>query len=511
MRLRQLVRQAACGAAVAAVAAVVFTTEAAAQDKSLVIAYEADLQHWDPSANYPTGMSLYKTVYDSPLMQAADLKLIPNVISKWEYVNGDPLTLKVSLRDDVTFHNGDKLTAEDFEFSFETRPRNKQEPIDFAGVWMGYIKDIEVLSPTEAVVHFNAPMPTVLQWWSFLGSYILPKKYYTEAGGLKGFLEKPVGSGPYRLVDYQRGSRIVLEAYDGYWGGKAKIKNVTFQIITDSAARVAAIQSGQADMAINVPIREALRLDKEDGISAVAYPYSRIFYIGIANKNQMLDEYVRLAMHHAIDKKALSDSLFQGTSPPLTFTVTPDSPGYVAGYEFAYDPERAKKLLTDAGYGPDRPVKLTFYASNGAFPNDYEMARAIVAMWKKVHIDATLEVIELSKFYDLTTTESRPEAWLYSWDNSSGDPEIYTGYMLNPRFPFSFWREESIGRILDKLFTEADYEKRMQGYRDLHIQVAERSLAIPLLQSVATAAYKDDVAFTPHATGWIMPFFMDRK
>lgn len=479
-----------------------------AKDKELVIAYHADLPSWDASINFPEGQAIYKMVFDPPLMQDRTLKIIPHVIKSWEFIDGDPLNMRLTFRDDVYFHNGDKLTAEDFKFSFQERP--KSETLDFGGIWNDYIKDIEVLSDTEAIVHFNKPMPTVTQWWTFLGSYIFPKKYFTKVGKDE-FLKHPIGSGPYKFVEYQRGSRIVLEANEDYWGGAPKIKKVIYEILPDAPARVAAVQSGRADMATNIPIREAVRLDGVEGLTGKVFPVTRVYYLQIANKNAMLDDNVRAAMHHAIDKKAISERLYDGFAPPLALTVPQYSPGYVKDFWFDYDPDKAKELLAKAGYGPDKPLKFQFMTTNGAFANDFELARAVSGMWKKIGIDAAPEVIELSKYYELNNTESQPEVFLYSWDNSTGDPEIFTGYMMNGDFPFGSWREEAITKRLRELFSMADYDKRIQGYKDLNVQVSSESKAIPLVQAVMSVAHKDDVIFDPFPQGWVMPYFIDRK
>ena len=108
---------------------------------------------------------------------------------------------------------------------------------------MKKVDDIVIESPTKATMKFNSPAPTMPQWMSFLGSYVVPKNYI-ESKGLDNFLKSPVGTGPYKLAEYELNSRIVLERNDNYWGPKAKIARVTIQIIKDPSARVAAIQSG---------------------------------------------------------------------------------------------------------------------------------------------------------------------------------------------------------------------------------------------------------------------------
>ena len=130
--------------------------------------------------------------------------------------------------------------------------------------------------------------------------------------GHDAFLQKPVGSGPYRLVDYVRDSRIVLEAFDKYWGGTRPIRRVTIDIVKDASARVAAIQSGQVDFVYIIPTREVARLGALPGLVGNLYPPTSIVLIQMVNKCIYRDPHLRLAMHHAIDKAALSKAFFAG-------------------------------------------------------------------------------------------------------------------------------------------------------------------------------------------------------
>src|SRR5690606_28400008 len=262
------------GAALAATTIGSGSARAQSVDKnSLTIAFPADVPSWDPIAHtFPTAMSVYKCVFDSPMTQKPNLEIVPNVITKHNYK--DPVTLELEFRDDVVFHNGDKFTAEDFKFTFDTRLKADNQ-LGIAGPWR-QLESIEVVSPTQAVAHFKTPMPTALAWWAFLGNFIIPKNYFEKVGGKEGFLKAPIGSGPYKLADYQLGSRIVLEANEQYWGVKPKIKRVTFEIVKDPSARVAAIQSKRVDIAFQVPIREAERLGKVSGLTSRIDPEQQI-------------------------------------------------------------------------------------------------------------------------------------------------------------------------------------------------------------------------------------------
>ena len=205
------------------------------------IGWPNDVGSWDPNQRFtPDAQAIFKAVFDQPLDQDPQLNLIPHLIKRWSLAP-DGLSMAVELRDDVTFHDGDKMTTEDFRYTFFERTESGIK-LDTANSWRK-VQDIVIESPTKATMKFNSPAPTAPQWMAFLGSFVVPKKYI-EAGGLENFLKKPVGTGPYKLAEYELNSRIVLERNDNYWGPKAKIARVTIEIIKDPSARVAAIQSG---------------------------------------------------------------------------------------------------------------------------------------------------------------------------------------------------------------------------------------------------------------------------
>ena len=140
----------------------------AASNDAVTIAWPSDVPGWDPNQRFtPDAQSLFKTVFDQPLDQDPALKLVPHLITRWE-LSPDGLTMPVELRDDVLFHNGDKMTTDDFKFTFFDRIKSTPG-LDIANSWRK-VKDIEVLSPTKAVMHFGSPAPTAPMWLAFLGS-----------------------------------------------------------------------------------------------------------------------------------------------------------------------------------------------------------------------------------------------------------------------------------------------------------------------------------------------------
>jgi peptide/nickel transport system substrate-binding protein len=468
---------------------------------AVTIGWPSDVPSWDPNQRFtPDAQPIFKMVFDQPIDQDEKLKLIPSLLTKWELAP-DGLSMAVELRDDVTFHNGDKMTADDFRYTFFERIKAGHK-VDTANSWRK-VTDIEVLSPTKALMKFSSPAPTAPQWMTFLGSYIVPKKYF-EAVGVETAAQKPIGTGPYKLVEYELNSRIVLERNDAYWGQKPNIKRATFEIIKDPSARVAAIQSGQIDFTVNVPVREVERLGHEPALAAELNPMTRVVLLQCRNDLGFADDNIRLAAHHAIDKAALSKAFYGGAAIPLSVVATPGTAAYLDDFKFDYNPDLAKQLLAKSGFSPAKPATIKFATTNGHFPSDFDIARAIQQMWKKVGIDAEIETIEYAKYFELNRATKLPEATLYSWDNATGDPEIFAGYLLNPKMPFSAWKGEEVGNKVVELFNVADYQKRIEGYRELNRLAIEKGATIPLLQSVQTVVRKKSLAYDKYANGWIL-------
>jgi peptide/nickel transport system substrate-binding protein len=472
-----------------------------AASDAATIGWPSDVPSWDPNQRFvPDAQSIFKAVFDQPLDQDPKLNLVPSLISKWE-LSPDAKSLALEFRDDATFHDGSKFTSADFKWTFFDRIKAGHK-IDTANIWKR-VTDLQAPSPTHATMQFDGPFPTAPAWLAFLGSFVVPKDYM-EKVGQDGFAAKPIGTGPFKLAEYELNSRIVLERNDAYWGPKPKLARVTIQIVKDPSARVAAVQSGDVDLTVSVPVREVTRLKGQAGLAGEFVPITRVILLQCRDDLGFSDPNVRLAAHHAIDKKALSQAFYAGAAVPLSMPVTPGGPGYVPSFDFPYDPELSKSLLAKAGFSADKPAKIGMATTNGQFPSDYDIARAIAQMWKKVGIEADVQVIEYSKYFELNRGGKLPETTLYSFDNATNDPEIFA-FTLNPKLPFTPWKGMEIGQKVLDMMAVTDASKRTAGWQAVFKDAVEAGASIPLLQSVQTLVRKSALGFTPYGNGWVLP------
>jgi peptide/nickel transport system substrate-binding protein len=480
--------------------------QAQSVDRStLSIAYPVDIPTWDPGANsIPTIQCIYETVFDSPLRYSHDLKLQPRQVTQWKWVDDKATRLEITLRDDILFHDGSRLTMDDVRYSLSERPKADKKLL--VGGMLNTLADVEVQSPTRGVIMFSRPTPTAPIYLAFLAAYIVPKAYMSQVG-TDGFNARPIGAGPYRMVEHQRGSRIVLEAFDKYWGGAPAIRQVIFQIVPEPSARVALVESGRAGLATQLPMREIQRLaGKGGGLVASVYPASEIYMMRIPNYVKPFeDDHVRAAMHLSIDTAALSKAFYGGAAKPISVMTPEGTPSYVADFHYPFDKAKAVAELAASGYSTSNPVAITLLSTNGTFPNDFDMARAIAQMWKTVGINATIEETTPAKLIEAAQNGKLPGVLLYSWANGTGDPENYAGRIFDPRLRFATWKDMALAPRIDGLMTEVDEAKRMAGYKALNVESSEKSWAIPLLQAVATIAYTSALEPVIFDNGYVLP------
>ncbi len=477
---------------------------AAADDSTLAIAYNVSLPSWDgtvgPSAVNPTIQSIYKSVFDQYIDQNPDLTFKPGLLTDWGW-NEDRTKVYMEVREGAKWHNGDPVTPADVVWSLE-RAGNADtgNPIQFLWSTLGNFT-VEGNRVEADVLRFD---PTIFKWMAFLTAYVLPKDYYTEVGA-EGFEKAPIGSGPYMVDEYVADSFVRLKRFDDYWGDAPQFETVIFKFVPDASARVAEVETGASDITLEIPYEEYDRLVAKDGLSGVTTPVSDIGMIFINDVDVMEDPNVRKAAAHAINKPLIVDRLLRGYGVPIDTLQAPQYSAFNADTKVAYDPEKAKELLAASGYSADNPVKFKIQTTRGFKPKDYEMIQAITGMWKRVGIEAEIEVYEIAKHFDLRARDELAPAAFYNWGNSIGDPSTSTGFSMFGPSPHSTWDTDDVDGMIGALWGEVDEAKRIDGYKAVDAYIAENAMVIPLLQFVQPIVYRDGLTVTPHVANFLLP------
>lgn len=355
----------------------------------------------------PPSAWLNYLVFDSLLENDDNYQVQPALAESYE--NIDATTWEVKLRPGVKFHNGDELTAADVKFSFD-RVLNPDNNLS-QGRRVLTITGVEVVDDLTVRITTEEPDPLFLQ--RIASQFIIPQKYFEEQGE-EGFGKAPIGTGPYQVVEMTPDSQVVLEAFPDSWRGAPNIDRLVWKVMREPATRVAALRTGEIDIAQAVPPDQAADLEAE-GIQVLPVPRAQVQTVAFESDledSPLADAQVRQALNYAVDKEALIDSLLYGFSGVADGQlVGPDGFGYNQDVEaYPYDPEMARQLLAEAGY-PDG-FSVAMEATVGNFPNDKQIYEAVAAYLEDVGVDVDLQFIELSVWLEKFYGGDRAPLWV---------------------------------------------------------------------------------------------------
>src|SRR5499433_3860339 len=305
----------------------------------------------------------------------------------------DGLAYEFVLRNGITFHNGEPVTAEDVKFSFE-RYRGSG-----ATLLKERVREVQIVDPARVRFILKEPWPDFMTFYgtSATGSgWIVPKKYVEKVGD-DGFKKAPVGAGPYKFVSFTTGVELVMEAFDEYWRKAPSVKRIVFKVIPDEATRLAALKRGEIDIAYSIRGELADELQKTPGLTLKApVPGSQWLYFADQwdPKSPWHDQRVRRAANLAMDRTGINQALTLGRSH-LTNSIIPES------FEFywqpplpVYDPAKAKELLAEAGH-PNGFDAGEFFCDS-SYSN---VAEALLNNFAEVGIKSRLRPLERAAFF----------------------------------------------------------------------------------------------------------------
>jgi peptide/nickel transport system substrate-binding protein len=361
---------------------------------TLTVVQGADITTTDPFQT-PALRGPIISIYDQLLVRDQNFKIAPWLATSWD--NPDDTTWVFHLRQGVTFHNGEPFNAASVQWAFQRFVAPEEKNI-YASM-LGPVTQVDALDDYTVKVTTKDPFPALLENLAY-GVFIGPPQAMQAQGD--DFFKNPIGSGPFRFISWSPGEKMVVEAAGGHFGGDPQIKTVVWQPVTDDSTRVEELRTGQADLITGVSPGQISRLDGQSGISVVKFP-SQSFMVLIMNSSRppFNDQRVRQAMNYAIDKQALINTLLGGNGTVLPAPAGPAIEGYDPnlGVMYNYDPDKARQLLSDAGYGSGFSVTLD--STDGRYLQDRAVAEAISGMLGKVGIQAQVNPWEWGAFLNL--------------------------------------------------------------------------------------------------------------
>jgi len=476
--------------------------------RTLTIAQGIDVPGFDPHGHSNAAMeAVLINLYDYLVFKTPDGEFEPALATSWEPVADD--AWRFTLREGVLFHDGSPFTAHDVKFSLE-RIASDDGLAEFTNYRQ--IREVEVVSDHEVVIHTNGPDPLLINRISRIGSAIMPRDY-VESVGFDAFTLAPVGTGPFRFVDWVRDQQIVMEAFDDHWRGRAQFDRLVHRTIPEDSTRVAELMTGGVDIVTNVPEQDQDRIGQTNAARVALAPSNFIMMVvfNVREGTETADPLVREAIDYAIDRDLLVEGLMGGLGVPTAARLNPGISAAPLERYFGvnnYDPERAVELLAEAGYGPGE-LTINVYGAQGRFALGGELTEIVGAMLEAVGINTVVDVREFSAYSaNVWNAAAFEHLVVTGLGNSFGDNwfamrALLCGGQYDDRVG---WCNERFDELMYGAETEVDPEARAAMLWEATDIVATERPWITLFQRQDLVGIGNRVDWTPRADGFLWMF-----
>jgi len=441
---------------------------------------------------------VYETLFNQNLQT---MEIVPSLAERWAFENdaqGNPTLLRLHLKRGVTFHSGDAFTAADVKFSLDRASvsphlKNMVEAIDRT----------EVINDYEALVVLKFPFAPLLNNLAMPLMSITSEKAVTAGGD--SYAQNPIGTGAMKFVTWVAGNRIELTRFDDYHGQAPRIKDITFRFIADPATALLEMETGGADLLLNVQPQDITRIESAPNLQLLRAQDFSLEFVGFNVRKPPLDNpKVRQAINHAIDREAIVRTVFPGAGVPgrgpLSRRVWASAADILPQYE--YDVEKAKRLLAEAGYPNGFNVKII--TNDGATRID--TVSIVLNMLSQVGITAELQILEWAANLEAANRGDH-DLTVRSWITVTGDPdyglEVFHSRAWGAPGNRTFYSNPEVDRLLDAGRMEIDLARREQLYIEAQKIIHEEAPWVYILEGEGRVAARSNLrGFTIDPTGY---------
>jgi peptide/nickel transport system substrate-binding protein len=402
-------------------------------------------------------------------------QIVPGLAESWT-ISKDGLQYTFKLRRGITFHDGTPLNAEAVKFSIERQinpnhPAYKLGKYPFANFFFGNVKAVEVLSEERVAFLLNEARASFIAVLAQGAASIVSPTAVMKWG--PDYPTHPVGTGPFRFASWDRGQRVVLEKNPTYWKYPVKVERVIYRPIVEDQARLTELLTGTLDVIVGVPADFVTPLEQNPKITLLKQVGAHVWYLGMNNQKKPFDDKrVRQALNYAVNKDAIVKDVLKGTGASSRGPVLPGTWGADPALKaYPYDPERAKKLLAEAGYPSGFSTTLWVPESGSGMQAPVAMSTVMQSNLKAVGVNVSLQTMEWGAYLAKLRTKEQ-ELFALSWMAGTEDPDM----VMYPLLHSSQWTPVGPNRALyknarfDALLQQArlttDQAKRAQLYRE---------------------------------------------
>lgn len=467
----------------------------------VVVALDSDPPTLNPNFHgAQVSTILTQNLFDALFHRDASGQIVPSLAVSWE--NPDSRTWVIHLRRGVRFHNGQELTADDVVYSIR-RVLDPALGSPERGLF-SIVESAQALDRYTVRIVTKQPSPIFKELFSSL--FIVPKAY-VEQVGQEAFARRPVGTGPYRFVEWRRDDRVVLEAFEGHWRGAPAVKRVVWRIIPERTTQIAELRTGGVDLVVGVLPDQIRSLEREPNVRVEVTPIIRTMFLQLDPTTPPLDDVrVRQALNYAVDKEAIVNNILGGLGTVLGGVLSPLHFGYDPSVKpYPYDPERARRLLAEAGY-PDG-FEIVFKATGSRIPYAREIVSAIQGYWADVGVRTRLEFYpEVGPWLQLWPDKVKPMA-MASW-GSTGifDADAIYYPLVRSGSIYAIYNHPELDRLIDEARSTLDVNRRRQLYARAERLIHEQAGWVFLWSQKAAFGVSRRLEWKPRADELIWAF-----
>ncbi|MDR3232032.1 MAG: ABC transporter substrate-binding protein [Synergistaceae bacterium] len=445
------------------------TVAGAAPKDVLIVADQYDATTMDPIAHndVPSSRVCFE-LYDTLIFLDNEGNVSPGLAESWEFLSGTDY--KFHLRKGVKFHNGEEMKADDVLYSMMRATTDAGAKI---ATYSQNVKDVEIVDDYTVIVHLKVVDYSFFSSLAHSWGSVINRKA-TEAAG-DSFGMNPVGTGPFRLVSWQKGNRYVLERFDEYWGPKPKYKTLEVRSVPEPTSRTIALETGEADIAFPIVHNDLKRIEENEKLVLYRKPQNSTAYIGFNVTKKPFDNVnVRQAIYAALDIVGIQAASYRGVGK-VPGTLVPSAVKYSINDEMPphqQDVEKAKKMLADAGV---KNLRLEIWTNERK--ERVDSATIVQAQLEEIGIQSEIKVLEWGAYLN-GLQEKTHDLFILGWVSTVPDPNFAVSGLLETTAigasNYTFYSDPKLDELLAKGRALPDGDERAAVYKEMQLYINEQ-------------------------------------
>ncbi len=457
-------------------------------EDNLVAAISGEPDQLDPQKTTAYfSFEVLENVFDTLVEPDENLEMRPALAKSWD-ISPDRLTWTFHLRDDVTWHDGRALVADDVVYSYRRIMEEKLANVDkFAAV-----SEVAAPDPTTVVIRVQRPTPNLLTNLGGFKGMAIVQRENVESGRIATF---PIGSGPFAFVGQKSGDFIALKSNPGYWDGPPELSGITYRFISEPSTALSALQAGEIDWTDSVPTQRVAQLANDDSVQLAVTPSNDYWYLALNEAREPWhDVRVRQAIAYAIDRDSIVQATSYGTAVTNQLAIPAGNPWHTSYDRYSYDTGKARRLLAEAAADGTAPPQRLDMLVTGDYPATVTTAQIIADNLAPLGIAVDIRTVDFATWLDEQNSGNFDMLMMGWLGNIDPDDFYYAQHHTNGSSNAQQFSDAEVDRLLDAGRVETDRRARGDIYAEAATRIADLVSYIFLYNPSVIQAWNPELA-----------------